>query len=156
MNKLNQGEFFIISPILDGYQAIYTGGKLSYHKEIDKTEIKPIKNDLKTLSKCWGDNGKTLDGKIVDGTGFIIYDAVTDNTSRQERYSDRLANEINIESYRIQALNLKHIRILPIHYIGNDQSKIPEYLNRAKELGFKGIQIIRDEAFGELNPIICT
>ena len=152
MNRLKQGEWFIISPILDGDKAMYNDGEISSPAEINK----PIKKDLKTLAKCWNGQNKILDGQIVDGAGFVIMDAISENSPHRDSYSGRLATEINIESLRIQALNLKHIRILPIHHIGDDPSVIPKKLEEIKALGFSGIQVIRDLPFGELNPIIYT
>ena len=152
MNRLKQDEWFIISPIFTGNRVKYCNGKFISQVKVNK----PIKKDLRTLSKCWGNPNKVLDGQIVDGSKFIIWDAISKDSPYKDSFHNRLETDINIESYRIQELKLKHIRILPIHYIGNNPNVIPKKLIEIKKLGFSGIQIIRDLPFGELNPIIYT
>lgn len=78
---------------------------------------------------------------------MVIFDITTKEDFAKGESKDTFKTRLNLLielQNKIQALGLKHIRIMPIYYTGTDHSQIQKYLDYVDSLGYEGLMCIRD------------
>lgn len=171
--KLKDNEDIFITEKLDGIRCIMikTGKKINFYTRQGK-EILGLKEVENEILNCFNPEGDiVLDGellalnpdnldsgdlyrattKIVNskaenktGVVYNVFDILgikefyEGKSEATYRYRRMVLNSINNE------LQMKHIKIVPLLYFGNDHSKIHEFLSLVESQGKEGIMINRD------------
>lgn len=140
--------YFIITPSINGEGIVYKNRHII--SECNNTDIQAIKQALKEVEKLCGSTSKVIEG-LVNNNTFVIRDvAIVQDAITMKSFIRRIDKYISRMSLAIETLGLPNIETLQIYYKGNDESEIPKWLEYAQSQGYKGIEILKDVPFGEV------
>lgn len=171
--KLKPKEWVAISQKLNGSRGSYFNGEIKSRQNKVFNGLEHILDDIKSLEL----EGWLIDGELIrdniDGLSdnenfrkslsilaadgidksniiFNVYDIVPgDEFAKGEsklKYPKRI-NQLEELSKKVEWLGLKHIKVLPILYQGNDHSQIEKWLEYADNNNWEGCMLYRDSTY---------